>query len=125
MRREGVSSFSVESVLSHSTEKIRRGTLPGFGKILVSKIFMPKRGAVSRFSVVILKLKNVDKGWDSNPYLPLQNPVVQPTVSWEPLEFLTNISEIMKIFGTRESRTQDLPLENPAVVTLLLSFIFE
>ena len=43
---------------------------------------MDKRGGmgVSRFSVV--KIKNVGEGWDSNPYLPLQNPVVLPTVPW-------------------------------------------
>ena len=67
------------------------------------------RGGVSRFSVVIISVviivKNVGKGWDSNPYLPLQNPVVLPTVPWEPLEFLTNVSEIMKIFGATETRT--------------------
>ena len=61
------------------------------------------RGGVSRFSVVII-VKNVE-GWDSNPYLPLQNPVVLTTVPWEPLEFLTNVSEIMKIFGATETRT--------------------
>ena len=44
-----------------------------------------RREGVSRLSVVIIK--NVGEGWDSNPYLPLQNPVVQPTVPWEPLEW--------------------------------------
>ena len=118
---EGVSRFSVENFLSHSTEKYCRGTLLGFKKILVSKIFMHKKeGAVSRFSVVILKLKNVGKGWDSNPYLPLQNPLVLPTVPWQPLEFLTNVSEIIKIFRTTAPRTEDQMLENPVVLTLLL-----
>ena len=42
---------------------------------------------VSRFSVVIFKLQNVGKGWDSNPDLPLQNHVILPTVPWEPLEW--------------------------------------
>ena len=89
-----------------STEKLCRGTLLYFRKLLVSKLFIHKRGAVSRFSVVIIKLKNVSKGWDSNPYLPLQNPVVVPTVPWEPVEFLTNVSEIITIFGTTETRTR-------------------
>ena len=51
---------------------------------------------MSRFSVVTIKFKTVGKGWGSNPYLPLQNPVVLPTVPWEPLEFLTNVGEKMK-----------------------------
>ena len=86
--REGESRFSVEIVLSHSTEKFRKRTLPGFRKILVSELFMHKSGeAVSRVSVVIFMLKNVCKGWDSNPFLSLQNPFVVPTVPWELLEW--------------------------------------
>ena len=42
--REGVSRFSVEIVVSHSTKKIRWGTCPGFRKILVSKRLMHKGG---------------------------------------------------------------------------------
>ena len=43
--REGrVSRFSLESVLPHSTEKIRRGTHLFFRKLLVSENFMGKRG---------------------------------------------------------------------------------
>ena len=74
--------------LSHSTGTFRRGTLPGFKKNSGMETFhaLEGGGAVSRFSVVIFKLKNVGKGWDSNPYLPLQNHVVLPTVPWEPLE---------------------------------------
>ena len=45
-----VSRFSVKIVLSHSNEKFRRGTLPCFKKIRVSKNFMPMRG-ISRFSI--------------------------------------------------------------------------
>ena len=48
MHKEGISLFSVEFFLSHSAEKIRRGTLLCFEKILVWKIFMHRRGA-SRF----------------------------------------------------------------------------
>ena len=33
--------------------------------------------------------------------------------------------KIIKIFGSTETRTSDLLLENPVVLTLLLSFIFE
>ena len=62
-------------------------------KLMLSKIFMHERHKwereVSRFSVAILKLKNVGKSWDSNSYLALQNPVVLPTVPWEYLEFPT------------------------------------
>ena len=86
---------------------------------------MHKRGAVSRFSVVILKLQNIGKSRDSNPYPPLQNPVVLLSVPWEPLEFLTNVRKILKVFGTTETRTPDLLVGNPVVLTLLLSFIFE
>ena len=49
-----ISRFSVEKFLSHSTEKLRRGTLLCFTKFLVSKKFMDKRGeegSISRFSV--------------------------------------------------------------------------
>ena len=42
--REGVSQFSIENLLSHSTEKHRRRTLLCFRKFLVSKNFMDKRG---------------------------------------------------------------------------------
>ena len=43
--REGrVSRFSVNIVLSHSTERLRRGTLLCFTKFLVSKKFMDKKG---------------------------------------------------------------------------------
>ena len=40
------SRFSVENILSHSSEKIRRGTLLCFRKILVSKNARDKRGGV-------------------------------------------------------------------------------
>ena len=52
---EGVSQCSVEKLLSHTTEKIRRGSVLCFRKIGVSKHFVEKRGrageGVSRFSV--------------------------------------------------------------------------
>ena len=41
------------------------------------------------------------------------------------MEFLTNVIEIIKIFGTTEIRAQDQLLDNLVVITLLLSFIFE
>ena len=41
------------------------------------------------------------------------------------MEFLTNVSEIINLFGTTEIRTPDLLLENHVVLTLLLSFISE
>ena len=43
-RGGGISRFSVEIILSHSTKKFRTETLPGFSKNLVSKLFMHKRG---------------------------------------------------------------------------------
>ena len=42
-------------------QKIRRGTIPGFRKILVSKLFMHKRGRVSRFSVKIVLSRSTEK----------------------------------------------------------------
>ena len=56
MPKRGKSRFSVENLLSHSTKKLRRGTLLCFTKLLVSKKLMDKRGGggregVSRFSV--------------------------------------------------------------------------
>ena len=42
--REGVSQFSIENLLSHSTGKLRTRTLLCFRKFLVSKNFMDKKG---------------------------------------------------------------------------------
>ena len=50
MHKKGISPFSVETFLSHSAEKFRRGTLQCFRKFGVSKNFMPNR-KVSRFSI--------------------------------------------------------------------------
>ena len=44
----GISRFSVENLLSHSTEKLRRGTILCFTKLLVSKNLMDKRGGAGR-----------------------------------------------------------------------------
>ena len=66
----------------------------------------------SRFSDVSLKLKSVGKRWDSNPYLGLQNPVVLPTVPWEQLEFMTNISAIIKFCDSTEIQTRTYCLKN-------------
>ena len=112
-KRRGL-KISVESFLPHSAEKIRRGNRLCFRKILVSKILLYKRGGggVSRFSVVLIKLKYVGKGWDSNPNLVLENAVVLPTVPWEQLEFLTNVSETMKIYGPTKIRTRTYCLRN-------------
>ena len=44
-RKKEVSKFSVESLLSHSAGKIRRGTLLRFRKIRVRKIVRDKRGS--------------------------------------------------------------------------------
>ncbi len=44
MPMRGISHFSIEKLLSNSTEKLRRGTLQCFKKFVVSKKFMDKRG---------------------------------------------------------------------------------
>ena len=71
---------------------------------------------MSRFSVGIIKLKNVGKSWDSNSYLALQNPVALPTVPWEQLEFLTNVSEIIKTLGPTEIRTRTYCLKKVCLI---------
>ena len=105
MHKRGISRFSVEKLLSQSTEKPLRGALLCFRNFRVSKSFMHKMGVITICRPNNL-FKNTAKGWDSNPYLPLQNLVVLPTVQWEPLEFLTNVSEIMKIIGTTETQAR-------------------
>ena len=47
MPKRRISRFSIENLLSHSTEKLRRGTLLCSTKFLVSKKFMDKRGGGS------------------------------------------------------------------------------
>ena len=51
-RERGASRLSIENLLSHNTEKLRRGNLC-FRKVLVSQNFMDERGrkGVSRFYV--------------------------------------------------------------------------
>ena len=48
-RKGEVSRVSIESFLSHSAGKNRKGTLLGFERILVSKSFKQRRGEASRF----------------------------------------------------------------------------
>ena len=54
MRKRGISRFSIEKLVSHSTNKLRRETILCFTKNLVSKTFLDKGGGgrelVSRFS---------------------------------------------------------------------------
>ena len=44
MHERGKPQFSVENFFSHSTGKVRRGTILCFRKFLVSNFFMDKRG---------------------------------------------------------------------------------
>ena len=106
---EGVPHFTVENFLSHSTETFRRRIFLCFYQFLVSKNFMETRG-ISRFSVVLVRLKKVGEGWNSNPFLALQNPVVLPAVPWEQLEFLTNVVKLIKLYDSRDSNS-DVVLE--------------
>ena len=48
MPKRGKSRISIENLLSHSTEKLRRGTLLCSTKLLVSKKLMDKRGGGGR-----------------------------------------------------------------------------
>ena len=85
--------------------------------VFPSKIFclsVPKKfvgGPLNFKNVLVSKLinkveKNAGKSWDSKPDLPLQKPVVLPTVPWEQLLNPTNVSEIVKISDTAEIRTR-------------------
>ena len=65
--REGVSRFSVENFLSHSTENFRRGTLLCLRKILASKNVKDERVRVSRFSVGIVLSHSTDKFHTGTP----------------------------------------------------------
>ena len=44
MRKRGISRFSIEKLVSHSTNKLRRETILCFTKNLVSKTFLDKGG---------------------------------------------------------------------------------
>ena len=56
--KKGISLLSVEIVLSHSAERIRRGTLLCFKKILVSEISMHRRGSITDLeSITVLSKK--------------------------------------------------------------------
>ena len=84
---------------------------------LVSKKFRHRkfsyiRRGLSRFSVVLIKLKMYVKGSDSHPHLSLQNLVVLLTVPWEQLEILTNVSVIIKISETTGIQTRTYCLRN-------------
>ena len=49
------------------------------------------------------KVHKMDKDWDSNPYLSLQNPVALPTVLWK---FLKISKKYREIDGNAEIRTR-------------------
>ena len=46
---EKISQTSVENCLSHSSEKLRRGTLHCFRSFLMSKVFLVRGGGLARF----------------------------------------------------------------------------
>ena len=64
MPKRGISRFTIEYLLSHSTEKLRSGTFLCFTKFLVSKKFMDKRGGgVSGFFCQIFFCLTVPKNF--------------------------------------------------------------
>ena len=119
-RRRGVPRFSVENFLSHSTEKFIRGTLWCFKKFQASKNFMDKRQNYDFLSTLFCPTvpKNLvgehfcvskcRKSWDLNPYLPpTASKPYRPThcaMGTIEMEFLTNVSKTIKIFGTTETQ---------------------
>ena len=65
MPMRGISRFSKETLLSHSTEKLRRETILLITNIMLSKNFMDKRwgmkqGGVSRYSVRKILSQNTE-----------------------------------------------------------------
>ena len=106
--------------LSHSTEKFRRGTNPTvlcFRKNPVLKKFMDKKrgggGGVSRFSVENFLSHSAEKFRRGSP------------LCFTNFGYRKMLGISRKIFGTTETRTPNLLLENAVVLTLLLSIIFE
>ena len=79
-----------------------------FRKFLESKSFMHEGGRLSVISVVLIKLNNLGKDWDSKP-------VVLPTVRWEHWKILTNVSEILDLSDTKDLNP-DLTLQTPVVL---------
>ena len=72
MCKKGISLFSIEKFLSHSADKIRRGTLLCFKKILLSKIFMYWRGGGHPGFVEIF-LPHGTKNFVSEPFWVSEN----------------------------------------------------
>ena len=66
MPLRGISRLSKETLLSHSTEKLRRGTFIFYTNFLVPKYFLDKRrgveeGGVSRYSVKSFLSQSTEK----------------------------------------------------------------
>ena len=66
MPMRGFSRISKETLLSHSTEKLRRGTFIFYTNFLVPKYFLDKRrgveeGGVSRYSVKNILSQSTEK----------------------------------------------------------------
>ena len=106
------SRFSVENFLVSQCQKFSWATFECLREIGVLKIFIHQRGITSfrrNFCV-----------WQCRKFS-YRNPLV--------FNFNLGINkclgEIVKIFGTIESRTTNLLLESAAVLTILLSFVFE
>ena len=58
MRKRGISRFSIEKLVSHSTNKLRRETILCFTKILVLKSFLGEGGKEGG-SITVFFLKKV------------------------------------------------------------------
>ena len=66
--KEGASRFSIKNLLSHSTEKPRRGTPLCFRKLLVSKIVREKKGGGYRDFPLKLFCLTVPKRFVEEPF---------------------------------------------------------
>ena len=83
------------------------------------------RRRVSQFSVEIIKSKNVSKGWDSNPYLPTSETCCPTHCPMGTIGISDKCQSNHKNIWHNRDSNPDLLLENPVVLTALLSFVFE
>ena len=125
MHNKRVSRFSVENFQSRSAEKLHGRTLLFFRKFLVWKKIMDKRGeggrGVLRFSVENFLSHRTEK-FRRGTLLCSRKFLISKNFMMEGGE---SRFETVKIFGTIGTRIRYLPLQNPAILLPLLSFIFE
>ena len=104
----GASRFGRKFFVSQDqNEKLRRGTLLCFRKILVSKNFIDKRGGGIAIFCLLIKLKKCRQrlGFETMPTASKPCCPTHCAMGTIGMVSLTKISQIIKIFGTTETRT--------------------